>query len=1236
LKSDITNMASDNTLNTEEVTVLNTLVAEIQSRNAEIISSSTAYGLSSTGSYTDYINSYSAWNSLPPVPSNPLPVNFAAVWNDLLDKEALILGAIRTSGQTLLNTLNGDVTAIQNTVDDMAADNKITPQEKIALKREYERVKSEYSKLTVLAGSLGHTSASEYTTLTSSYTALVTLIDTTLSVFASMSASTTIPDVAAWNTAWDNYYLDAKSFDNYVDTAFKGDLDGFSTSLSTITSSVDDMAADGIINGGSEKRLMRQHWDDITNQDTIIRAHATTFGVTLPSGYTTAYNDLNTYINTTLNVFNAMDTDTPVDRAVMEAFFTAYRNEYNLLSQSVATAQANSIATSEPANYTEFTDTVDSIVSDGIISAGAEKQRLNALWADIQATHATFVAQATEAGVSTSNLQNRYGELQFYLNGLTSPTGSTPNFTITNQDSAIGSTAFYQYFRNYEAAKAMSSEGIINSMLATVRESVQTVADMNNDGVISAIEKTTLKRIWDKYTIEKDNAVTQATNLSITTEKNAMTTAYSALDTFLSALDSGAGIFNDMANSTNLTSTEQNQWDGKWFDFETKIQACLTAIQSTQVANTLSVSADAFRHDGQTAASGNFDMATFKITQMANGAVVSGGKEAITGGQLYAEQIARANAVTAEATARTTAISAETSARTTAIAAETSARNTAITNHSNATSVHGVTGDVVGTDDQQTLIGKIMNMQSPASSGGNTLQNIPFSALQSSMIDTDLTTVSNSHDTLASAKAIKTMIDNIPSVDFEWVSVGNIANNNTGTGDIKVAEGTLTLPAGKKWKWVKLVFMCRPRGGANVDKPHKIVVNNSDDTSSFVWARLNAQTTTHVCEHVTWSAEGLPSVDDQNITVALHTTAAGDSPTDLTYGGRDGYLVGIAASDVSGGSGAGGAGGLGGTVDLEWVVKKNAETTNSGTGVVYAEGTLNLPAGKKWKWVRIVGTDRVWYEHDSHLDPIDKIEINNVDRTSDFAIASNLTGLDSADDSDKMFFVAEGYIQDDSSNLDIEVSSTNYINTSGSQRSCFFVGLAAGDPSAVEDYGVYAHQAYAQAATSDVTSPLIGTRMDITDAAYSSSSFNLTLDISILDDGSSASPQAYDIKTASGAYSGFHGRMTGFIKKKSGQDPYVRLTYIAHDTGLQINSQVILYGTLGSGGQKLSVSGLVDALWSDVEIERVDSSNELCFRVSFGGRWNQQATLNSVIHACLQGTRNYLGAAVSSSNGTTF
>ena len=88
--------------------------------------------------------------------------------------------------------------------------------------------------------------------------------------------------------------------------------------------------------------------------------------------------------------------------------------------------------------------------------------------------------------------------------------------------------------------------------------------------------------------------------------------------------------------------------------------------------------------------------------------------------------------------------------------------------------------------DSQTLTNKVLDIDN------NTLSNVEVDNLKSGVLDTDLTSVSGSDDTLASAKAIKTYVDSqvtAQDLDFQG-DTGGVLNIDLDSETLTLAGGT--------------------------------------------------------------------------------------------------------------------------------------------------------------------------------------------------------------------------------------------------------------------------------------------------------------------------------------------------------------------------------------------------------------------------------------------------------------
>lgn len=127
------------------------------------------------------------------------------------------------------------------------------------------------------------------------------------------------------------------------------------------------------------------------------------------------------------------------------------------------------------------------------------------------------------------------------------------------------------------------------------------------------------------------------------------------------------------------------------------------------------------------------------------------------------------------------------------------------------------------------------------------------------------------------------------------VVLNGCETTNSGANAI-VVSGTLVLPAGKAWTWVRIVH-CVYTNGATFTTPGKIkttggiTIDGNDNTSNFGTCSVGngvylAASDTDVR---TYLAEGVPSVTDQDITVEMvvDTRSAAPPATDV-----DAYIIG--------------------------------------------------------------------------------------------------------------------------------------------------------------------------------------------------------------------------------------------------------------------------------------------------------------------------------------------------------
>jgi len=357
----------------------------------------------------------------------------------------------------------------------------------------------------------------------------------------------------------------------------------------TAQGELDEITSDSSITP-VEKLTIKPLWNAIVAEKTDIDTEADSFSVS-KTAYTTAYDALDLYLNTTLDnpdgVFDDMTSTTTIVRADWDAVWEAYYNAkieiLNAISSAAKaladtaqsdadTAQAAAEAAQADADTNDAL--LDDIAADTEISP-VEKLIAKPIWDDIvvegTADSGTIPVQATAFSVNDDDFDTAYASLDAYLN--TDPDifdNLAISTTITRSE---WNTAWDDYWNARTvllnaiatAAKdlADTAQGAAEAAQADATTAISDAAtaqgeldDIAADTKITPVEKLTAKPIWDAVVTEKSDIDTQSDTYSVS--KVAYGAAYDALNLYLNTTTT---VF---ANMTTTTTIVRADWDAVW------------------------------------------------------------------------------------------------------------------------------------------------------------------------------------------------------------------------------------------------------------------------------------------------------------------------------------------------------------------------------------------------------------------------------------------------------------------------------------------------------------------------------------------------------------------------------------------------------------------------------------------------------------------------------------------------
>ncbi|MGE6347845.1 tail fiber domain-containing protein [Bacillus mycoides] len=208
----ITDMSNDNKLTPLEKQQLKKEWATISAEKPQYEALSNTFGI--TTEKTNYINSYNALSTL----LTPLIADITATsdvngqtfrntFDDYYDKKAQLVRKINELSRSIGTGADAKAQEVKNSIADMSSDSKITPVEKVQLKKEWAVMASEKPQYEVLATTYGI--ATEKTNFVNAYNTLNTVLNGTGGILTNMTATSAVTG-ATFRGQFDDYY-DKKS-----------------------------------------------------------------------------------------------------------------------------------------------------------------------------------------------------------------------------------------------------------------------------------------------------------------------------------------------------------------------------------------------------------------------------------------------------------------------------------------------------------------------------------------------------------------------------------------------------------------------------------------------------------------------------------------------------------------------------------------------------------------------------------------------------------------------------------------------------------------------------------------------------------------------------------------------------------------------------------------------------------------------------------------------------------------
>lgn len=978
--------------------------------------------------------------------------------------DASFLGDKSTKYQALVDqSSSAAITSLQTQVDNFADDDIIASAEKRALELEWTQVQNNKTLGDSLATSLATTGSSEYIAMVAAYDALDTYLNTTLELFTDLNSDLSLvaqgSSRSTWNSTWSSWYQANQAYANSVSLLFNTDIDSIQGD-ETITQAE---ARDYEIRWDYEVQNYALHDEVTTNLDNsgVIDKSSNAEW----SAYEAAYNAMNTYLNTTLDLFN--NTTWPLVLSTKGSSATEWKQLWQDLSD---TERAVSLLSNNA-----FAAQIDSLADDGTISKGGEKILANQGWNAIFGTdgldgeYALLTNRANSlisAGNTTlttprDSLTLAYNDLKSYLDSLTSFYDTTVD---TSVDNTTWDSKWNLYYTKYAALDKAASD-IADSDIGLISGLV------NDEAVTAGKEKQELIELFDQLTTEKNNMQTRA-SVGIGADTSGYITAYDDLKTFLYGLFADTG---DGANFNNkdlgANSVNRSIWKQRFDEYYDQREALQTAIIQNNVTNL------------------NRDSAA--IPNMAvDGSITSEEKYVA---KTYWNVIFGADALPDDDGEHD--------------ALETQATNLGVTqiyidefNDAFVRLWNFLTDDSHGAPNSETAVLNLFDdMGSPKAldvaqqaywqqywSDYYTKRDAITTQIQNQLqvnldaklerdgslamtgaLDMGGFVISNAAQAAGAGQLVEyqqwidrnAVVDNLLDQDVS-LNAAPTFGANTRIGDNQISSSSIEIGSagtGSRTSWVDFHAADTPgdynariireagangsfnlvnfgTGNVNFDNPDgsDFVFNTNQYDSDFfvlgtsasnalMWdASANRLGVNDVSPDRTLDVNG-----DGQFSGGLFNTTIG-STNSIDGAAMQAGTIPLAAL-------------VGGGVDVEYVIEKDAETTNTGTDAVVVDATLTLPAGKEWKYVKIV--IGMYLGQIQNIGTINEILVDGNDNTTNFGFIDQPVSTAGGENISHTI-IAEGVPSVTDQDITIQVELSTAGDAAATNRRAYLVGIA--------------------------------------------------------------------------------------------------------------------------------------------------------------------------------------------------